>query len=543
MKEIDRRDFLKQALALPLLMKVDWERMPRADTAGPAGRDYDAVVIGSGLGGLSCAAAFARQGFKVIVLEQHTQPGGFATAFSRKGGFVFDVSLHSTNAGEREGIRNLINGFPEIREVEFAAHPNLYRVIFPNHDIRVPQQDVDGYIGMLKREFPEEKDGIAGLFQDMNGLVRDIGAYSRARGQVDTSRFPQEYPVLFKTFNKTWSGFMEPWIKDPKLKAVLSAQWGYYGLPPSKLASFYYVLPYMGYLAQGGFYPKGRSRAISQAFVKFIEAKGGKVSCSTRVDKILIEEGAAVGVLTDKGKRITARAVVSNGSPLEMFNRMIDDKSALASYLERLEKLSVSLSSFQVFLGLNKDLVKEAGLKDSEVFIETGYDPEAAYDAAVAAKIEDQGFALTAYDNIYEGYSPQGKNTLNLLTLQGFDHWKPFEADYLKGNKTEYKKEKERVADILIDRAEKALLPGLRKAIEIKEIGTPLTNIRYTGHPRGAIYGWDQTLDNTGPRRLPHSTPVKNLYLAGAWTSPGHGYGAVIPSGLECFAEITRNWA
>jgi len=73
-------------------------------------------------------------------------------------------------------------------------------------------------------------------------------------------------------------------------------------------------------------------------------------------------------------------------------------------------------------------------------------------------------------------------------------------------------------------------------------VGTPLTNVRYTGNYRGAIYGWDQTVDNSGPQRLPHKTPVKNLYLAGAWTSPGGGYGAVIPSGLECFGEIMKTW-
>ena len=81
-----------------------------------------------------------------------------------------------------------------------------------------------------------------------------------------------------------------------------------------------------------------------------------------------------------------------------------------------------------------------------------------------------------------------------------------------------------------------------RKAIEIREVATPLTNMRYTANPRGAVYGWDQTLDNSGSTRFPNTTPVKNLYLAGAWTSPGHGYGAVIPSGLLCFAEIMKSW-
>jgi prolycopene isomerase len=146
------------------------------------------------------------------------------------------------------------------------------------------------------------------------------------------------------------------------------------------------------------------------------------------------------------------------------------------------------------------------------------------------------------YDNIYKGYSPEGKNTVGIIVLQGYDHWEPYAEDYRQGNKDAYWKEKNRMADILIDKVEKTVLPGLRDAIEIKEVGTPLTNIRYTSNYRGAIYGWDQTLDNSNPRRLPHKTPIKNLYLSGAWTSPGHGYSAVIPSGLECFGAVMQDW-
>ena len=73
-------------------------------------------------------------------------------------------------------------------------------------------------------------------------------------------------------------------------------------------------------------------------------------------------------------------------------------------------------------------------------------------------------------------------------------------------------------------------------------MATPLTNLRFTGHPRGAIYGWDQTVGNSGNSRFPQKTPVKNLYLAGAWTFPGHGYGACIPSGLTCFSQVMADW-
>jgi len=539
---IERRDFIKTLLGGVSMMALDWGSFPRGAGAATAGNQFDAVIIGSGLGGLSCAAAFARQGFRPLVLEQHYVPGGYATTFERPGGFVFDVSLHSTSVGERDGIHNLIPGFPEIKDVDFVPHPNLYRAVFPDYDIRVPQKNLRAYMDILTGHFPDEKDGIEGLFGDMQGLAEDIRKYSEAGGEVNMSRFPMDFPCLFQCAFKTWGQMVDGRIQNPRLKAIVSSLWGYYGLPPSKLASLYYALPTISYLEQGGFYPRGKSQKISNAFVKFIEDRGGKVLLKSRVEKILVKGHTAVGVKTADGKEYSGRVVISNASAYDTFHTMLDEKAYLTDYLGRMEEFSVSLSCFQVFLGLKKDLVGESGITDSEIFYATGYDGEADYAAALNADIEKSGFGLTLYDNLYKGYSPEGKNTLNVLVLQGFDHWEKFQADYFKGKKGAYRAEKEKMADILIQKVEKTFLPGLSKAIDIKEIGTPLTNLRYTGNYRGAIYGWDQTLNNSGKNRLPHNTPVQNLYLSSAWTRPGHGYSAVLWSGLECFGEIMQNW-
>ncbi len=539
---MERRDFLKALLAGIPLVAIDWDALPKGKKASKGNKDFDAVIIGSGLGGLCCAAAFARQGFKALVLEHHSKPGGYATTFKRPGGYVFDVSLHSTTVEEREGIHNLIPGFPEIKDIEFVPHPYLYRIIYPDYDFRVGQKDLPGYISTLIRYFPDEKEGIQGIFDDMLGLTQDINRYSRAGGQVNMMNFPRDFPYLFKSYNKTWGEMLDARIKDPKLKAIISSLWGYYGLPPSKLASLYYALPTLGYLREGGFYPRGRSQKISDALMKFIEERGGRVILKKLVKKILIKDHSAYGVKTADGREYTGKVVVSNANAYDTFHTMMEEEEYLKDYLARMDRFTTSPSCFQVFLGLKEDLVGKIGIKDTEIFYETSYDIEANYKAVLNAELENLGYGLMLYDNLYKGYSPKGKNTLNIMILQGYDHWKKYEADYWKGNKKAYRAEKERMADILIDKVEKTLLPGLRKAIEVKEIGTPLTNVRYTKNYRGAIYGWNQTLDNSPPRRLPHRTPIKNLYLSGAWTNPGGGYSAVIGSGLECFGEIMNEW-
>ncbi|MFH0777688.1 MAG: NAD(P)/FAD-dependent oxidoreductase [Candidatus Eisenbacteria bacterium] len=541
-ESINRRDFIKAILAGVSVAALDWSTLPVSDGAETAPNEYDAVIVGSGLGGLSCAAAFARQGFKALVLEQHSAPGGYATTFKRPGGFVFDVSLHSTTVGERNGVHNLISGFPEITDVEFVPHPCLYRAVYPDYDIRVPQKNVQAYVELLSGHFPEEKEGIAGLFDAMKGIAGDVQKLRATQGQINMGDFPVKFPYLFSAYAKTWGQVVDAHIKSEKLKGLVSALWGYFGLPPSRLASLYYALPVIGYLEEGGYYPVGKSQKISDAFVKFIEERKGKVMLNTRVAEILTKDHAAYGVKTADGREFTGKVVVSNANAHDTFHKLMAKDPFLAEYLSRMATYTVSLSCFQVFLGLNKDLVRELAITDTEIFLSDGYDVEAEFESCLAADVEKCGIGATLYDNLYDGYSPKGKNTLSLITLQGFDYWKKYEADYFAGKKTEYRKEKERLADLMIARAEETLLPGLSGAVEVREIGTPLTNVRYTSNYRGAMYGWDQTLENAIPRRLPHATPIKNLYLAGAWTNPGGGYGAVIPSGLECFGQIMAEW-
>lgn len=536
-----RREFIRTLLGGFAVGSFDWSVFPRASQSQQGKDGYDAIIIGAGLAGLSCGAAFARQGFKPLVLEQHSKPGGYATTFNR-GDFTFDVSLHSTTVGERNGLRNLIYGFPEISDIEFVPHRDLFRVIYPGHDIRVPQRNIPEFTAILIKHFPEEKNGIKGLFEDMKGLSENISKLSRLKDQPDMSTFPVDFPYLIRSMGKTWGDMVNARITNPKLRAIVSSQWGYYGLPPSKLSPFYYAMPTYGYLVGGGYYPIGRSQKISDALAGMITEKGGIVKLNSRVKQVIVKDHAAVGVKTDKGDEYFARVIVSNASPHNTFLKMMNEEEFLKEYIETMKGYSVSLSCFQVFLGLKSDLIKKTGMENSEIFYNTRYDIEADYEASRTADMNDPGYALTLYDNLYKGYSPEGKNTLNILILQGYDHWEKYEKDYFTGKKELYNKDKQRTADILIDKVEKTLLPGLREEIEVIEVGTPLTNVRYTGNYRGAVYGWDQTLNNSGNTRVGHKTPVKNLYLAGAWSKPGHGYGAVIPSGLECFEEIMKEW-
>ncbi len=207
----------------------------------------------------------------------------------------------------------------------------------------------------------------------MKGLADDVGRLSGAGGPPDMSSFPTTFPHLFKNFNRTWGAMLDDRVKDPKLKAVISGLWGYFGLPPSKLSPFYYAMPLMGYLEGGGYYPVGTSQKISDAFVGLIRKHGGEVKLNAKVERILVRDHAATGVRTADGAEYRARAVVSNANAFDTFGRMMpDEKEFLEDLTARMEKYSVSFSTLLVWLGLKTDLVRKAKLEESEIFYHAG---------------------------------------------------------------------------------------------------------------------------------------------------------------------------
>jgi len=150
----------------------------------------------------------------------------------------------------------------------------------------------------------------------MKGLSQDINKYQAAEGQADMTTFPKEFPYLFKSFNKTWGAVVDIQIRNPKLKAIISSLWGYYGLPPSKLSSFYYALPTIWYLTHGGYYPRGTSQKISSAFVKFIEDRRGQVKLKTQVEKILVKDLRPMESKLRMGQSIKAKLLFPTPMPL-----------------------------------------------------------------------------------------------------------------------------------------------------------------------------------------------------------------------------------
>ena len=538
---LSRRSFLTLS-ALPVLTAaLDWKKINAwAARMGPKA-DYPTAVIGAGLGGLCCGAYLAGQGLPVTMLEQQPIPGGYATAFDRAAGkFRFEVSLHGTAINHNATAR-ILNNLGVLEKLELIPLPEVYRFKAPGLDISVPQQDPEAYIRLLSRHFPREKEGIRSFILEMVALSEEVDRLHQKKGKFNKLLFPIQYRRMWNIRSRTLADQLNRYVRDPGLQNILSSLWGYFGLPPSKLSAFYYANATGDYLRNGSFYIKERSQQLSDALAGAIEKQGGQILYETRADRILVKNGAAVGVVLANGKTLPARAVVSNASALTTFEKLLPREAVPPEYLRRLQGFRPSIASFIVWLGLNREL--RGRISGTGILVGSGRGPEADYRSALNGEVDQGAFSVSLYDNVFAGYSPPGASTLMLLFLCGYKPWRRFEADYLAGQKTEYLKEKDRWADILIRRAEQEVIPGLASMIEVREAATPLTNRRFTGNPEGAIYGFEQSLDNAFMNRIENRTPVKGLYLAGAWSNPGGGFAGALRSGELAFEGIMADWA
>ena len=542
--KFSRREFMHVAAAATAALTIDWSRVKALAAAIEPKKDFPVVVIGGGLGGLSAAAHLARIGFPVTLIEQHDRPGGYATSFDREQ-FTFEVSLHAT-AGARGGLKESLEGAGVLEKVETVELPELCRIITPDHDMTWPQKNPAAIVEQLTRLFPDEAAGIQGFFDEILAVIDEAIKPFERDSWWDLIRFPMTHKRMWAIRKQTLAQVLDQYTQNPKLRTILSIFWPYYGLPPSRLSGFYYAIATAAFFRFGGYYIKHRSQDLSDALMQAIEDTGGQVLLNTEAIDITIKKGAVTGVVLDDGKKLNAKAVISNASvpkTLDLLARETapeDLPRKATQYEEKIKAYRPSISSFLVWLGLNRDIRKT--VKGYEIFVSEHYDPEQSYQAFLACDPAKSGFGVTVYDHAFEGYSQPDTSTIQLLILSGFEPWKPYADDYFAGRKKAYLKQKEKIAQALIRKAEQHVIPGLSSMIEVMEAATPLTNITYTRNPEGAIYGYEQAMNNAYMNRLENTTPYKGLYLASAWSNPGGGFQPCLDSGAQAFKALVKEW-
>lgn len=520
-------------------------------------KNFDAIIIGGGLGGLTAGAKLAKEGRKVLLLEQHYIPGGCATTFKRKD-FIMEVGLHETEGFTKDDFKTEIFADLKVLEnVEFLRLPEFYRYKNDRIDIVIPD-DQEKAIAILTEKFPAEQKGIKKFFKTIFAIQREIKKLSKLKKwqqvlllpvfpiffpylAVISKKFPTVLNPIFLLLHgnlifqklKTVGDFLDSIIEDEDLKLVLQANLGYYHDDPYSMSLIYFSAAQAGYY-RGGYFIKGGSQKLSDYLAKIITDNGGEVLLGVKAQKIIVEDGRARGVEYQNTfgkepttKQIFAKNIIANAAVPNILKMLPTENQKKLE--QKTKKLEIACSLISIYIGFRRNL-KELNKRYSTFISDGSVKNLKDVNANAKADFTERGFVFVDYSQIDSGLAPADKTFGTICTYDYLKNWENLGEE-------EYKKKKEEVAQTLFERLEKEI-PGIRKEIEYYEIGTPKTIQRYTLNPKGTAYGFAQIPQQTGLNRLPNKSPIKNLYLASAWANPGGGFTGAIMSGWLCSREV-----
>ena len=498
-------------------------------------KNYDIIVIGAGCGGLTAAACAAKEGKKVLLLERHNTPGGFASSFIR-GRFEFDISLHqlcgfgnSTGLGETRQIFDYL-GVSE--KIKWTHIPEAYRLITKSSDgspidVIMPF-GIENYIDAMEKYVPGSKSSMIKLFS----LAEEIVKSSEFFADFEFKKSPSVLRTVLKdhgnfirtapySVNKVLDALKVP----KKAQEIFTAYWLYLGVDCERLSFVHYISMIYAYLSLGAVTPKMRSHEMSMTLAGMIEDYGGEIRYNSQVSRILFKDGQASGVILKSGEKILCNHIIANCSPTTTYGKMMKSKDVPESALKRTNARSFGMRGACVYLGLNRT-PSDLGITEHSYFITDTANSVNQFQ--LMKNIDTNNAQAAVCLNIADpNCSPVGTTILCLTTLYSDNCWANI-------NPENYFDEKDMLAARLIANFESATGITIHNNIEELEVATPVTFARYTYTPQGTVYGYyGDDWDGIIPRIMTEASDcdTKGLRFCGGWGAQLSGMSSAIASG------------
>lgn len=501
--------------------------------------DVDAIVIGSGAGGLTTALALARAGKRVTVFEQHYLPGGWCHSFSLEG-YQFSPGVHYIGAlGPGGAMRQIYEGLGVADDLVFRElNPDGYdHVLIGRERFDIPKGKA-AYAARLKRRFPREAAGIDGYLDVMERIAGELGSGITVRNWREAVTLPARLRTVARWGWMPLGRFLDHFTRDPLLRAILSMQAGDHGVAPSRAATALHAMIVAHYF-DGGWYPEGGARALPRAFVRALRRHGGEVRVRTPVDRILVEGGRALGVRLADGTEVRAPVVVSNADPHVTLGRLVGREHLGWRTRWRLDRTRYSISALSLFMAARLD-ARAAGLDSGNYWYARSADLDGIYDLAfrprLGGDVEIPGVFLTVPTLKDPTKRADGVHTMESFCFVSYDAFAAWARSHHGDRPEAYGAMKEQLTSRMLDCIER-FVPGLRDRLVFSALGTPLTNEHYVAATKGNLYGTEKSL--TQLLGYPIRTEIPGLWMCGASTL-GHGVAGATLSGLAAAKDILR---
>ncbi len=487
--------------------------------------DYDVIVIGAGLGGLSSGAICASRGRKVLVLEQSDLVGGCCSTFEKEG-YHFDIG-----ASIVEVVDSLENAFAAMNtslsdELDLVPCDPIYDYILKDGTRFQFPISVEETADVIRKVAPADAEAwprFASYMKEFMALASDAVFGSPMVTMGDFARMFVKYPALLKfgeLFTSSYEDVIKKWFKSSAMQQTTAYQAFYVGLPPELAAGVYALLGYSEH--EGTYYPPGGMIQIPKAYQKVGERHGMEVRTGARVDRVLTRNRQVEGVVLADGTEITSKLVISNINAMTLYLKLIGEENLPWLARVGIKSYEPSMSVPMIYLGV--DYKPELEAHHTLITRPLEEMDDYWYNIYKKGKLPDDMFSLMCWPTETDpSLAPEGHHVVNLIMTPG-----PYR---LEG--TDWDREKEAYIEKSIDFVSRTAMPGLKEHVKVAEISTPLDFERRLLHPEGAIYGLQQPTTATMVfRPSAKSKSIKGLYLSGASTHPGGGVPSAVGSGI-----------